>query len=60
MEASPGACNGRVCRNVYPLASLLARGYAPVRYRGLLNDTSTVAQAPNAKDEPPAKGKKRR
>ncbi|WP_293865790.1 hypothetical protein [uncultured Alsobacter sp.] len=38
IEASPGACNGRVCRNVYPLASLLARGYKPVRYKGLLND----------------------
>ena len=25
MESSPGACNGRVCRNVYPLSSLLAR-----------------------------------
>jgi len=39
MEASPGACNGRVCRNVYPLASILARGYAPVRYRALANET---------------------
>jgi hypothetical protein len=39
MEASPGACNGRVCRNVYPLASLLARGFRPVRYRALANDT---------------------
>ena len=38
MEASPGACNGRVCRNVYPLASLLARGYTPVRYRALTNE----------------------
>jgi len=38
MEASPGACNGRVCRNVYPLSSLLARGYAPVRYRSLANE----------------------
>ncbi len=45
MEASPGACNGRVCRNVYPLASLLARGYAPVRFKALANDTSVVAQA---------------
>ena len=27
MEASTGGCNGRVCRNVYPLASLLQRGY---------------------------------
>ena len=40
MEASPGACNGKVCRNVYPLASLLARGYSPVRFRALANDTS--------------------
>jgi len=35
LEASPGACNGRVCRNVYPLASLLARGYEPRRFRAL-------------------------
>jgi hypothetical protein len=44
MESSPGACNGRVCRNIYPLASLLARGYHPVRFRALANDTSAVAQ----------------
>jgi len=43
MEASPGACNGRVCRNVYPLASLLARGYQPVRFRALQQDTNYVA-----------------
>ena len=35
MEASPGACNGRVCRNIYPLSWLLSRGFIPVRYRGL-------------------------
>ena len=35
MEASTGGCNGRVCRNVYPLASLLARGYQPVRFKAL-------------------------
>jgi hypothetical protein len=44
IESSPGACNGRVCRNVYPLASLLARGYLPVRFRALENDTSVVEQ----------------
>ncbi|MEI9923848.1 MAG: hypothetical protein WDN50_10380 [Bradyrhizobium sp.] len=27
MESSTGGCNGKVCRNVYPLSSLLARGY---------------------------------
>jgi hypothetical protein len=37
LEASPGACNGRVCRNVYPLASLLARGYEPRRFRALVD-----------------------
>jgi hypothetical protein len=51
MEASPGACNGRVCRNVYPLASLLARGYVPVRFRTLANDTSAVAMSPPDKPE---------
>jgi hypothetical protein len=35
MESSTGGCNGRVCRNVYPLSSLLARGYKPVRFRAL-------------------------
>ena len=43
MEASTGGCNGRVCRNVYPLASLLERGYVPVRFRALADDAMTVA-----------------
>jgi hypothetical protein len=56
MEASPGACNGRVCRNVYPLSSLLARGFRPVRFRALENDTSTVAAiAPPEEEKPAAK-----
>jgi hypothetical protein len=42
MEASTGGCNGRVCRNVYPLASLLQRGYVPVRFRALAADEATV------------------
>jgi hypothetical protein len=58
MESSPGGCNGRVCRNVYPLASLLARGYQPVRFRALVNDTSVVADLPSPpeKAEPAVKG----
>ncbi len=62
MEASPGACNGRVCRNVYPLSSLLARGYTPVRFRTLANDTSEVAMSAPDKPErkPKVKRKKRR
>lgn len=52
MEASTGGCNGRVCRNVYPLASLLARGYAPVRYRALANETVAKVSFP---EEPQAK-----
>lgn len=35
MEASPNACKGRVCRNVYPLSNLLMRGYQPVRFKGI-------------------------
>lgn len=35
LEASTGGCNGRVCRNVYPLSVLLARGYEPIRYKAL-------------------------
>jgi hypothetical protein len=61
MESSPGACNGRVCRNVYPLAALLARGFQPVRFRALANDTSVVAQAATPeKPEPTAKRSHRR
>jgi hypothetical protein len=45
MESSTVGCNGRVCRNIYPLASLLARGYDPVRYRGLAGEA--VAHDPN-------------
>jgi hypothetical protein len=45
MEASTGGCNGRVCRNVYPLAALLARGYVPVRFRGLADDQMVVSAA---------------
>lgn len=47
MESSTGGCNGRVCRNIYPMSALLARGFVPVRYRALANDT-TVVQAPTA------------
>jgi hypothetical protein len=60
MEASPGACNGRVCRNVYPMASLLARGYAPVRYRALANEAVAKVSFPVEQQEKtqakPAKG----
>jgi hypothetical protein len=57
MESSPGACNGRVCRNVYPLAALLARGFQPVRFRALENDTSVVAQVATS-DKSDANGKR--
>jgi hypothetical protein len=66
IEASPGACNGRVCRNVYPLASVLARGYAPVRFRGLANETVANVSFPDnqqkkaaAKTHPKAKKRAR-
>jgi hypothetical protein len=51
MESSPGACNGRVCRNVYPLAAILARGYTPVRFRALANEKAPAAVSENA-DKP--------
>jgi hypothetical protein len=44
MESSTGGCNGRVCRNVYPLSALLARGYRPVRFRAL-QETQTADAA---------------
>ena len=59
MESSPGACNGRVCRNIYPLASLLARGFVPVRYRALANDNDTVAQAFTKKEDQPRRTRRR-
>lgn len=59
MEASTGGCNGRVCRNVYPLASLLERGYVPVRFRALAEDGTTVsASAYQDTDSPTGRSKK--
>ena len=62
MEASTGGCNGRVCRNVYPLASLLARGYVPVRFRALadgqiggLGECLSGQGSPTASQKPGAK-----
>jgi hypothetical protein len=52
MESSTGGCNGRVCRNVYPLASLLARGFQPVRFKALADDNMVVAQSAYASDKP--------
>ena len=42
---------GRVCRNVYPLASLLARGYAPVRYRALINEAVANVSFPDQQQQ---------
>lgn len=55
MESSPGACDGRVCHNIYPLASLLARGFIPVRFRALANDNSVVEQPATAEKQPTEK-----
>lgn len=54
MESSTGGCNGRVCRNVYPLGSLLQRGYVPVRFRGLMTDEMTVSASAYHESEAPA------
>jgi hypothetical protein len=55
MEAATGGCNGRVCRNVYQLGALMARGYAPVRYRGLVSEQTAQSQIafPDQKKEAP-------
>jgi hypothetical protein len=53
MEASTGGCNGRVCRNVYPLAALLQRGYVPVRFRALAEDEMTVSASAYHENEAP-------
>lgn len=59
MESSTGGCNGRVCRNVYPLSSLLARGYKPVRFRAL--EKATLAELATIEksraDSTPSRGK---
>jgi hypothetical protein len=52
MESSTGGCNGRVCRNVYPLASLLARGYQPMRFKALADDNMVIAESAYASDTP--------
>jgi hypothetical protein len=61
MESSTGGCNGRVCRNVYPLAAVLARGYQPVRFKGLADDAMVVAQSSYdaEKDAPTGKSQKK-
>ncbi len=58
MEASTGGCNGRVCRNVYPLASLLGRGYVPVRFRALVDDQMVVSAAAYQDDTATGRSKK--
>jgi len=60
IEASPGACNGRVCRNVYPLASVLARGYAPVRFRALVSETVANVSFPEEQQKKAVKPAKRK
>ena len=61
MESSTGGCNGRVCRNVYPLAALLARGYVPVRFRALSDDQTVVsANAYQDKESQAGQAKKTR
>ncbi|RXH35814.1 hypothetical protein XH99_08885 [Bradyrhizobium nanningense] len=54
MESSTGGCNGRVCRNVYPLASLLSRGYVPVRFKAFADDQATVSASAYQETEPQA------
>ena len=64
MEASPRGCNGRVCRNVYPLAAVLARGYTAVRFRGLANEFASNVSEPEssgaARQQPRNKGSRRK
>lgn len=54
MESSTGGCNGRVCRNVYPLASLLSRGYVPVRFKAFADDQTIVSAGAYPETEPQA------
>ena len=55
----PGGRPGRVCRNVYPLASLLVVRYQPVRFfESSINDTSTVAEITRAPEKVERKARK--
>ena len=58
MEASTGGCNGRVCRNVYPLAGLLARGYTPVRFKAFADDQMVVSSNAYQDTGPTGRAKK--
>ena len=60
MESSTGGCNGRVCRNIYPLASLLARGYKPVRFRALENAQVAEVTYPDSKKPEAVKAETRK
>jgi hypothetical protein len=60
MESSTGGCNGRVCRNVYPLAALLSRGYVPVRFRALADDQTVVSANVYQDKEAPSKKVRKR
>ena len=60
MESSTGGCSGRVCRNVYPLASLLARGYKPVRFRALENVQVAEVAFPDSKKPEAVKAETRK
>ncbi|GGH20278.1 hypothetical protein GCM10007036_23740 [Alsobacter metallidurans] len=62
IEATPGRCNGRVCRGVYPLSAMLARGYVPMRYRGIAAEVAAVeptkADSPRKPDSRPVRAQK--
>jgi hypothetical protein len=60
MESSTGGCNGKVCRNTYPLASLLARGYRPVRYRALASEQVAQVAFPDAQKPDASKAETRK
>ena len=60
MESSTCGCNGRVCRNIYPLAALLERGYTPVRFRGLAEDETMVSASAYHEPETPGKSSEKK
>ena len=58
IESSTGGCGGKVCRNVYPLGALLARGYVPRRYRAVIEQAQAAPVAvPPGKATVKRKGK---
>ena len=57
MVSFNGGLKGRVWRNIYPHAGLASRGFHPVRFKGLADDNTVVAQSAYDADKDALAGK---